>query len=1039
MLKIFNQNHTYLGKIIHTKEYRIETQTASGDKTLSCTVLDQSIDLQTEYYLQNEFDEFVIKEINKTTDGFPSIVCALNLEELEGKAWKTFQLTNNTISAGAQLAIAGTGWTVASSDVTKQRNAGILKKSALGVLNDLCTAFMCEISYDTINKTISFHEKKGRDRGVYFLAGLNLKKLTTKSGTYDFYTRIIPYGADDLDIKSVNSGKEYVENYQYSNKVRTYIWVDTNYTDATALKTDATAKLADMSKPEVSYSADVYDLAAMSDDYGLLDYSVGDTITLIDESTGTREKQRIVKLTEYPDEPERNTCELSNTALTWEEMQSRLQAAAAIIDTVISSDGQYNGTISVSDILHFEDGIVDSGSGTTLANFFETTSGSLGVLELDVGNLKANALTAETADLRYATIANLNAATARITDLETNTITAEYADLHYATIDNLTAATGRISTLEANSLTAATADLRYATIDNLSAATARIATLEANSITAEYANLHYATIDSLTAAVGRITTLEATSLTAEYADLHYAEIDLSNVAVESVKDLLVDTGVIKNATIESGHITGVLDAVTVNASDIVAGTLSVDRLLLRGSTSGIVYALNNYGTITSTQVDTIDGYVLTPRTITADRIVANSITGNEIAAGTITANELAANSVTAAKINVATLSAITANIGEVTAGVLKSANYSPPTSATGNYSAAGMIIDLTNGIIRTKNFAVLANGTVYINTSLTLGGANNTSGTLTVKNASGATIGTWNKDGINAQTGTIGPWTLTSTGLSSGTITLHNDNTYNGSYITILHKDDNTKRSEIYGERLGVCTKTNGLWEMVSELRASTIQEGTGVGETFGRLTLSRYSGQNTMQALVTLTPNRSGELECNSDCVAPNIRATTRMYVGTTSNEAGRAVEVRNTIHDISLNAGYASTASDANAGIYDHNQSKWLIRTNNSGDVYVNGVKMENSSATVTKTSVITSGDITLYRRGNMIQLYGQPTLAQTSAANTQIGTVPDGYRPPARVYFRDTDNRLYRIDADGKMYSASTQTAAGQRFLSTCYVCA
>lgn len=517
MLKIYDQNHTYLGNIVQVKDYKIESQTASGDKTLSCTVLDASVDLKTEYYLRNESDEYVIKEVNRTTAGFPAIVGALNLEELEGKAWKTFQATNSTISAAAQLAIAGTGWTVASSDVMKTRNAGILKKSALGVLNDLCTAFMCEISYDTINKTISFHTQKGQDRGVYFLAGLNLKKLTTKSGTYDFYTRLIPYGAEDLDIKSVNGGKEYVENYQYSDKIRTYIWVDTNYTDATALKTDAIAKLADMSKPAVSYSADVYDLAAMSDTYDLLSYGVGDTITLIDESTGTKDRQRIVKLTEYPEEPERNTCELSNTALTWEEMQSKLQSAAQIIDTVISSDGQYNGTISVSDILHFEDGVVDTTTGTSLASFFETTSGAIGVLQLDVGDLKANALTAETADLRYATIANLNAATARIS------------------------------------------------------------TLESTAITAEYANLHYATIDSLSAAVGRIATLESTAITAEYADLHYADIDLSNVAAQSVTTAMIQQGAIGTAQIADGSITSA-KIVNLDASKITTGTLDASNL-----------------------------------------------------------------------------------------------------------------------------------------------------------------------------------------------------------------------------------------------------------------------------------------------------------------------------------------------------------------------------------------------------------------------------------------------------------------------------
>ena len=43
-----------------------------------------------------------------------------------------------------------------------------------------------------------------------------------------------------------------------------------------------------------------------------------------------------------------------------------------------------------------------------------------------------------------------------------------------------------------------------------------------------------------------------------------------------------------------------------------------------------MYALNNFGELTSTQVNTIDGYVLTDRTINSDKIVAHSITAYEI-------------------------------------------------------------------------------------------------------------------------------------------------------------------------------------------------------------------------------------------------------------------------------------------------------------------------------------------------------------------------------------------------------------------------
>ena len=90
----------------------------------------------------------------------------------------------------------------------------------------------------------------------------------------------------------------------------------------------------------------------------------------------------------------------------------------------------------------------------------------------------------------------------------------------------------------------------------------------------------------------------------------------------------------------------------------------------------IIYVINNMGELVSTQVDTIDGYVLTERTITADKIVAHSITAaeiaaktitaNEILAGTITGNEIAGETITGANIKAGTLttSHVTADFGK---------------------------------------------------------------------------------------------------------------------------------------------------------------------------------------------------------------------------------------------------------------------------------------------------------------------------------------------------------------------------------------
>ena len=88
------------------------------------------------------------------------------------------------------------------------------------------------------------------------------------------------------------------------------------------------------------------------------------------------------------------------------------------------------------------------------------------------------------------------------------------------------------------------------------------------------------------------------------------------------------------AQIADGSITDA-KIVELTANKISAGVLSVERLIIRGNEQSIIYAINNMGELVSTQVDTIDGYVLTEHTISADKIVAHSITAAEIAAKTM--------------------------------------------------------------------------------------------------------------------------------------------------------------------------------------------------------------------------------------------------------------------------------------------------------------------------------------------------------------------------------------------------------------------
>ena len=520
MLKLYNASGTFVTMIPDT-DYRDAAVTATltdGDKQLEFVYCGDPRSIRNEYYIETDSDRYVVKEVHPA-DRATRYVCKLDLEDLEQTVFQQFTAANKTVTQAAALALVGTGWTV-STTMTKKRSVQTYKKTPLEILYKICDAFMCELKFDNVNKVVTFATKLGQDRGVYLRSDINLRSLSPTYDSYEYYTRLIPIGADGLQID--NDGKNYVENYTYSDKIRTLIWEDTSYTDAQQLKEDAIGKLSDLAAPKRSYSADIIDLARIpaSDtrtDYEFLLFDLGDTIKITDEMMGVMEKQRIVKIVKYPDDPTKNTIELSNTVLTWEEMQARYRAAAQAWEDVSNADGSVNGVyvhgVKAGEVVGV---VVDQGGTSTSTDLNSAVSVVQGQISVNASDIQA--------------------------------------------------------------------------------ATARIGTIETTYLTATMAN-----------------------------------IDTANINKLKVAQMFAQVGLIDRAVISEGKITGYLDAVEVNAANITAGTLTTDRLVIRGTNKSIVYAINNIsGAVQSQNVNTINGEIVTPRTITADRIVASSITANEI-------------------------------------------------------------------------------------------------------------------------------------------------------------------------------------------------------------------------------------------------------------------------------------------------------------------------------------------------------------------------------------------------------------------------
>lgn len=321
MIKLLDTNKQVLHLLTQVKDFYIESDLATADKLISFRIPKSDkacADLRMEYYLQTETDEYVIKEINSQDKFYYEIYGKPNVEELKGKQFVNYESVGFPVSAVLGEVLNGTLWDYQLVDVSsKNRTIRGEFVSVYDIIIDCANTYGVEIEFDTINKVVNVYSAIGVDRGAYIYSDLNLKKTDLQSDTYDYKTRLYAYGADGLTFADINDGKEYVDNFSYSNKIIELIWKDERYTTAETLLEDATARLEKLAKPRMSFSIEVINLAKAKPEYSVFDFRLGDTVKIIDKDNQIIDTQRIVKLIEYPMTPELNKADLANSKIVF--------------------------------------------------------------------------------------------------------------------------------------------------------------------------------------------------------------------------------------------------------------------------------------------------------------------------------------------------------------------------------------------------------------------------------------------------------------------------------------------------------------------------------------------------------------------------------------------------------------------------------------------------------------------------------------------------------------------------------------------------
>lgn len=353
-------------------------------------------------------------------------------------------------------------------------------------------------------------------------------------------------------------------------------------------------------------------------------------------------------------------------------------------------------------------------------------------------------------------------------------------------------------------------------------------------------------------------------------------------------------------------------------------------------------------------------YAWTLRQLGQGSIAAGSITGNEIYGNTLSAIFANLGSVTVGGANNANGSITVKDASNNTVGtwdnagitlskgVIKSSTYQPPTSATGNYSAAGMIIDLDTSVIRMPNTAILSNGSLY------------------------------------TKSGEIGPWTLSSSSLSSNTLTISSAGSYHGSTIEIKDEANARIKTAMYGDGFYAFLReyeSSGNWRAFVQLVADYDSRS---GYAIGGLRLATYTlaGTGTEIGAAYLYVDDSGHFKVTSPIYCSS-------FVGDLTGHAR---------DDLALSGGtmtgnitFAATkgingtdsANRTFAMIYDTGDNLWIGATSSTGNHHTgaNGL------------TFISTGYNTTNSAGNSTIYVSVPSRSGTTWSHNYYGVLHNG----------------------------------------------
>ena len=253
-----------------------------------------------------------------------------------------------TAEAAMDYALEGTEWSVGTVNVRTKRTWTSTEKNALSILRSVADLHGGDLVFDCPNRLVHLLTVYGTDSGALFAYKKNMKSIKRVVDTRSLVTRLYAIGSDGLTFADINGGKAYVEDCTFSSDIRISTLDCSSFTNPYQMKEYTEMRLAQYSKPNISYVLNAMDLSVLTG-YEHEAWSLGDYVHVEDNDLGLSVTTRVIRREYNLQEPWNTVLELSTTlknlgssASQWDNVADSLEGTSMVTNNDIREMVPFN-------------------------------------------------------------------------------------------------------------------------------------------------------------------------------------------------------------------------------------------------------------------------------------------------------------------------------------------------------------------------------------------------------------------------------------------------------------------------------------------------------------------------------------------------------------------------------------------------------------------------------------------------------------------------------------------------------------------------